>query len=44
MRSQENVSEEGISHPVFYSDLVYKLRRVDGTANFVSSDVENMIQ
>ena len=46
---QENISE-GISHPVFYSDLVYKLKRTKGTANFVSSDskivyafdVENM--
>ena len=28
---------EGISHPVFYSDLVYKPRRVNYEANFVSS-------
>ena len=28
---------EGISHRVFYSDLVYKLRRVKYEANFVSS-------
>ena len=28
---------EGISHPVFYGDLVYNLRRVNGTPNFVSS-------
>ena len=28
---------EGISHPVFYGDLVYKLRRVRCEANFVSS-------
>ena len=27
----------GISHPVFYGDLVYKLRRVECEANFVSS-------
>ena len=27
----------GISHPVFYGDLVYKLRRVRCEANFVSS-------
>ena len=27
----------GISHPVFYGDLVYKLRRVRYEANFVSS-------
>ena len=33
---QEFVSE-GISHPVFYCDLVYKLRRVKSEANFVSS-------
>ena len=28
---------EGISHPVFYGDLVYKLRRVRCEENFVSS-------
>ena len=28
---------KGISHPVFYSDLVYKLRRVKDTPNFISS-------
>ena len=28
---------EGISHPVFYGDLVYKLRRVRCEANFFSS-------
>ena len=28
---------EGISHPVFYGDIVYKLRRVRCEANFVSS-------
>ena len=28
---------EGISHPVFYGDLVYKLRRVRCEANFISS-------
>ena len=33
---QEYVSE-GISHLVFYGDLVYKLRRVKCEANFVSS-------
>ena len=33
---QEYVSE-GISHPFFYDDLVYKLRRVKCEANFVSS-------
>ena len=33
---QEYVTE-GISHPVFYGDLVYKLRRVRCVANFVSS-------
>ena len=34
---QEYVSK-GITHPVFYDDLVYKLRRVKGEANFISSD------
>ena len=33
---QEYVSK-GISHPVFYGDLVYKLRRVKDTPNFISS-------
>ena len=33
---QEYLSKE-ISHPVFYGDLVYKLRRVKGTPNFISS-------
>ena len=33
---QEYVSE-GISQPVFYGDLIYKLRRVKCEANFVSS-------
>ena len=33
---QEYVSKR-ISHPVFYSDLVYKLRRVKDTPNFISS-------
>ena len=28
---------QGIAHPVFYGDLVYKLRRVKGEANFISS-------
>ena len=32
---QEYVSE-GISHSVFYGDLVYNLRRVKSAANFVS--------
>ena len=32
---QEYVSD-GISHPFCYVDLVYKLRRVKGAANFVS--------
>ena len=34
--SKKNVSK-GISHPVFYGDLVYKLRRVKDTPNFISS-------
>ena len=33
---QEYVSK-GITHPVFYGDLVYKLRRVKGEGNFISS-------
>ena len=33
---QKYVSK-GITHPVFYGDLVYKLRRVKGEANFISS-------
>ena len=33
---QEYLSK-GISHPVFYGDLVYKLRRVKDTLNFISS-------
>ena len=48
---QEYVTE-GISQPVFYGDLVYKLRRVKLEVNFVSSgskivkrlDVESMTQ
>ena len=33
---QEYLSK-GISHPVFFDDLVYKLRRVKDTPNFFSS-------
>ena len=33
---QEYVSK-GITHPVFYGDLVYKLRRVKSDLNFISS-------
>ena len=33
---QEYVSK-GITHPVFYGDLVYKLRRVKNESNFISS-------
>ena len=33
---QEYLSK-GISHPVFYGDLVYKLRRVKDAPNFISS-------
>ena len=32
---QEYVSK-GSTHPVFYGDLIYKLRRVKGDANFIS--------
>ena len=35
-RSKNHLSK-GISHPVFYDDLVYKLRRVKDTPNFFSS-------
>ena len=28
---------KGISHPVIYGDLVYKLRRVKDTPNYISS-------
>ena len=38
---QEYASEE-ISHPVFYGDLVYKLRRVKCAANIVSSGLKVM--
>ena len=33
---QEKVAK-GIAHPVFYGDLVFKLRRVKDTPNFISS-------
>ena len=33
---QEYLSK-GISHPIFYGDLVYKLRRIKDTPNFISS-------
>ena len=36
---QEYVSK-AISHPVFYGDLVYKLSRVKGEANFISSGLK----
>ena len=36
---QEYVSS-GISHPIFYGDLVYKLRRVKGSENFISSGMK----
>ena len=35
-RDTSNVSQV-ITHPVFYGDLIYKLRRVKGEANFISS-------
>ena len=34
---KRNLLSKGISHPVFYGDLVYKLRRVKDTPNFISS-------
>ena len=37
MKSFQEYATEGISHPLFYGDLVYKLRRVRCEANFVSS-------
>ena len=36
---QEYVSK-GITHPVFYGDLVYKLRRVKSETNFISSGLK----
>ena len=33
---QEYVSKR-LAHPVFYGDLFYKLRRIKGEANFISS-------
>ena len=38
---QEYVSK-GISHPVFYGDLVYKLRRVKDTPNLNAFDDDSM--
>ena len=35
--SFEEYVSQGITHPVFYGDLVYKLRRVKGEANFILS-------
>ena len=40
---QDNVSQ-GITHPVFYGDLVYKRRRVKGEANFISSGSKIVIR
>ena len=37
MSFQYKCVSEGISHPVFYGDLVYKLRRVKFEPNFISS-------
>ena len=36
---QEYVSK-GITHPTFYGDLVYKLRRVKSESNFISSGLK----
>ena len=35
---------KGISHPVFYDDLVYKLKRVKDTPNFISSGSKILIR
>ena len=35
--SFQDYISQGITHPVFYGDLVYKLRRVKVEANFISS-------
>ena len=35
--SLQEYASKGIYHPVFYGDLVYKLRRVKDTPNFISS-------
>ena len=36
MSFQEYV-KKGISHPVFYDDLVYKLRRIKDSTNSIAS-------
>ena len=36
----KNICQKGISHPVFYGDLVYKLRSVKDTLNFISSGLK----
>ena len=33
----KNICQKGISHPAFYGDIVYKLRRAKDTPNFISS-------
>ena len=35
--SFQEYGSNGITHPVFYGDLVYKLRRVKNKTNFISS-------
>ena len=36
-KSIQDYVSQGITHPVFYGDLVYKLRRAKGEVNFISS-------
>ena len=36
-KSFQNYVSKGITQPVFYGDLVYKLRRVNSENNFISS-------
>ena len=38
--SFKEYASKGISQPVFYGDLVYKLRRVKDTPNFISSGLK----
>ena len=35
--SSHEYASKGITHPVFYGDIVYKLRRIKGETNYISS-------
>ena len=41
--SFQEYASEGILYPVFYFDLVYKIRRVKSAANYVSSGSKQII-